>query len=196
MGSGRRSGSRRDGQTGQGLVEMAMVLPVFMLAVFGLFDVGRLVYTNSALSQAAREGARLAATEAAWVGLTGSACVHHASEIDEDAPGQFVCPQTVADFQADVLEAVNRMTVTLGPVSDVQLSCNAGTLADPAPTGDWTDEPGGGGNGCQGSGGAAIGAQGELVSVRVEYTYEPMTPIVTSLLGSVPLSGSATMVIH
>ena len=32
--------------------------------------------------------------------------------------------------------------------------------------------------------------------MRVEYTYQPMTPIVTSLLGSVGLSGSATMVIH
>jgi hypothetical protein len=196
MGFTHRTGRRRDGQAGQGLVEMAMVLPVFMLAVFGLFDVGRLVYTNSALSQAAREGARLAATEAAWVGLTGSACVDHASDIDEDDVGAFVCPTTVADFQEDVRDAVNRMTVTLGPVSDVHTSCNAGTLADPAPSGDWTDEPGGGGNGCRGVGGAAIGAEGQLVSVRVEYTYAPMTPVVTSLLGSVPLSGSATMVIH
>jgi hypothetical protein len=192
----RRLAGRRDDQSGQGLVEMAMVLPVFMLAVFGLFDVGRLVYTNSALSQAAREGARLAATEAAWVGLTGSACVADASDIDADAPGEFVCPPSVDAFQADVREAVNRMTVTLGPVTDVHVSCNAGTVADPAPSGGWTDEPGGGGNGCRGVGGAAIGAEGDLISVRVEYTYAPMTPVVTSLLGSVPLSGSATMVIH
>ena len=59
---------RRTNQEGQGLVELAMVLPVFMLAVFGLFDVGRLVYVNSTLSQAAREGARVAATEAGWIG--------------------------------------------------------------------------------------------------------------------------------
>ena len=51
------------------LVEFALVLPIFLLVVFGVFDAGRLVYTNSVLSQAAREGARLAATEAGWVGL-------------------------------------------------------------------------------------------------------------------------------
>jgi hypothetical protein len=192
----RQLGGGIGAQAGQGLVELAMVLPVFMLAVFGLFDVGRLVYTNSALSQAAREGARLAATEAAWVALTGSACVDDASQIDVDAPGAFVCPPDIAAFEADVLEAVNRMAVSLGPVTAVYLSCNAGTEADPAPSGDWTDAPGGGGNGCQGVDGAAIGAAGDLVSVRVEYTYQPMTPVVTSLLGSVGLSGSATMVIH
>ena len=40
------------------LVEFALVLPVFLLMLFGLIDVGRYVYMNSVLSQAAREGAR------------------------------------------------------------------------------------------------------------------------------------------
>jgi hypothetical protein len=192
----RGRGGARIAEDGQGLVELSLVLPIFFLAVFGLFDVGRLVYTNASLSQAAREGARLAATEAAWVGLTGSACADDAADIDASAPGLFVCPPDGAAFHADVIEAVNRMTVALGPVTDVHVSCNAGTEADPAPTGDWTDAPGGGGNGCQDSAGAAVGAEGGLVSVRLEYTYQPFTPVISSLLGPVPLSGSATMVIH
>ena len=71
-----------------------MVLPVFVLAVFGLFDVGRLVYINSTLSQAAREGARLAATEAGWIGLTGNGCVGDASAIGSGEPG---CPRLSAE---------------------------------------------------------------------------------------------------
>ena len=60
---------RRTGdQDGQGLVEIALVLPVFLLILFGILDVGRAVYTNSTLSQAAREGARLAAAEASCAG--------------------------------------------------------------------------------------------------------------------------------
>ena len=51
-------------RTGQALVEFALILPVFLLLLFGLIDVGRYVYMNTVLSQAAREGARLGAAEA------------------------------------------------------------------------------------------------------------------------------------
>ena len=49
---------------GQALVEFALVLPIFLLLLFGLIDVGRLVYTWNALNQAAREGARYGRTAA------------------------------------------------------------------------------------------------------------------------------------
>lgn len=185
--------SRRD-QAGQGLVEVALVLPVFLLVAFGLFDVGRLVYSNSVLSQAAREGARLAATEAAWIGIPGSACVSDANAIGPSNPGAHVCPSDVATFTTHVISAVNRMAVSLGPISAVHLSCNDGSVADPAPTGSWTGASGG--NGCQDGSGNPVSASDELVSVRVEYAYQPVTPIISSIIGSVSLSGSATMVIH
>lgn len=185
---------RRQGQEGQGLVEFALVLPVFLLALFGLLDVGRLVYTNSVLSQAAREGARLAATEAAWIGVPGSGCVADESDIGPANPGAHVCPSEVSTFRSDVAVAVNRMAVSLGPIAAVHLSCNDGSGADPAPSGEWTNASGG--NGCQDGSGNAVSSSGDLVSVRVEYTYQPMTPLISSLIGSLPLSGSATMVIH
>lgn len=191
----RRRRSRRGAQDGQGLVEFALVLPIFFLAVFGLLDVGRLVYFNAALSQAAREGARLAATEAASIGSTAPGCVASESDIGPGNPGAHVCPATVADLRAHVTAAVNRMTVALGPVSQVHISCNDGTVGDPAPSDAWT-APGGGGNGCQDAGGVPLGATGELVSVRVEYPYAAITPVINSLIGSVALSGSATMVVH
>jgi hypothetical protein len=189
---GPRSRRRREG--GQGLVEFALVLPVFLVSMFGLLDVGRLVYTNSALSQAAREGARLGAVEAGWIGLTGPACVSSASAITATNPGAHVCPANVAAFKAHVVDAVNGMTVSLGPVSAVYLSCNVGNADDPAPTSDWTEAVGG--NGCQDGSGNAVSGSGDLVSVRIEYTYQPLTPIISSLIGSVPLSASATMVIN
>jgi hypothetical protein len=179
------------GQTGQGLVEFALVLPVFLLMIFGLLDTGRLVYTNSALSQAAREGARLASTEAGWIGVSGPACVGDPSMIGPGNPGAQVCPATVADFKAHVVDAVNRMTVSLGPVTAVHVSCHP---VGSAPTGDWTE--GSGGNGCQDGAGNAMSVSGDLVSVRIEYTYQPITPVISSLISTVPLSGAATMVIH
>lgn len=43
---------------GQALVEFALVVPVFAVLLFGMIDVGRLVYIGNALSEGAREGAR------------------------------------------------------------------------------------------------------------------------------------------
>lgn len=186
--------SRRHRHAGQTLAELALALPIFLLVVFGVFDAGRLVYTNSVLSQAAREGARLGATECAWIGVPGPACVPDESAIGAGNPGAHVCPTNVASFKAHVVSAVNRMAVSLGPISAVHISCNDGSGADPAPSGAWTD--GAGGNGCQDGFGNPVSSSGDLVSVRVELTYDPITPVIGTLIGSVPLSGSATMVVH
>ncbi|MBV8195920.1 MAG: pilus assembly protein, partial [Candidatus Dormibacteraeota bacterium] len=50
---------RRGTRSGQGLVEFALVAPVLMLSVFLLIDFARLLYTFSAISSTAREGARV-----------------------------------------------------------------------------------------------------------------------------------------
>ncbi len=179
---------------GQTLVEFALVLPVFVLVLFGVIDGGRLIYTNAALSQAAREGARLAATEAAYIGLSGPGCVATPSDIGPSNPGAHVCPPDVASFTADITDAVNRMVVGLGRVDTVFISCNAGAASgDPPPAGDWTDTSGG--NGCAESG-APNTSHGDLISVRLEYTFQPITPIAGSLVGAVPLGASTTMVIN
>ncbi len=51
---------RRGRTRGQSLVEFAVVLPIFLLVVCGLFDLGRGVFVYTSLTNAAREGARLA----------------------------------------------------------------------------------------------------------------------------------------
>ena len=46
---------------GQALVEFALVIPIFLLMLIALFDLGRAVFAYNTLTNAAREGARLAA---------------------------------------------------------------------------------------------------------------------------------------
>ncbi len=53
----RRGGHR---QRGQGLTEFALVIPIFLLIVVALFDLGRAVFAYNTLTNAAREGARIA----------------------------------------------------------------------------------------------------------------------------------------
>src|SRR5437899_12914103 len=54
----RRSTSER----GTAIVESAIILPVFFLLLFGVFEAGRFMNTQQVLTDAAREGARLAVT--------------------------------------------------------------------------------------------------------------------------------------
>ncbi|MBI4787294.1 MAG: pilus assembly protein [Chloroflexi bacterium] len=44
--------------SGQSLLEFALVLPVLVLVVFGMFDLGSAVITQNMMANAAREGAR------------------------------------------------------------------------------------------------------------------------------------------
>jgi hypothetical protein len=55
-----RGRSRRSGR-GQALAEFAIVFPLAMLILMAVFDVGRAVFAYNGLTNAAREGARLAA---------------------------------------------------------------------------------------------------------------------------------------
>jgi len=48
------------GSRGQTLAEFAMILPVFLLVLVGLFDAGRLVFAYHTVNNAAREGGRQA----------------------------------------------------------------------------------------------------------------------------------------
>jgi Flp pilus assembly protein TadG len=159
-------------ERGQSLVEFALVFPVFMVLLFGIIDGSRLVFMNSTLSQAAREGARQASVEASWLGSSEGSCNTTAGP---------VCPATLDVLKSHVLSAVNRMT-TLGPVSssNVFLSCDATT----APSGNWTSQT------------CSDRTSGGYVSVRVASSFVPITPIVGQILGTITLSGSATMTIN
>lgn len=54
----------RQTEAGQSLVEFTMILPIFLVLMFGLVDFGRAFYTWLLVTNAAREGARVAAVQA------------------------------------------------------------------------------------------------------------------------------------
>lgn len=78
---------------GQSLVEFALVIPIFLLIVFALIDMGRLVYINNALAEGAREGAR-------WGSVQSRS---------QDAPGR----TSIGTHATDSLAAVPNSTVTV-----------------------------------------------------------------------------------
>ena len=64
---------------GQALVEFALVIPLFLILLFGIIDVARYVYTNNAVGNGAREAARSGSVgirpSPDCDGLTRQACV-------------------------------------------------------------------------------------------------------------------------
>jgi hypothetical protein len=159
---------------GQSLVEFTLVLPLFVVMLFGVFDGGRAVYMTSVLSQAAREAARVASVEASWIGSSDPAC---------NTSGGPVCPATFAAFKADLVAAANRMVVPFMtiPSSQLYVSCDE---PGGAPTGDWTTSA------------CPSNTTGKLVSVRVTLTFSAMTPVIGQLIGPVRLAGAASMTIN
>lgn len=51
---------RTHSERGQSLVEFALAVPIFILILIGLFDMGRAVYAFNTISNASREAARVA----------------------------------------------------------------------------------------------------------------------------------------
>lgn len=176
----RHRGKPRRWMRGQALVEFALALPIFLLIVFGAIDLGRFVYGHSTLSQAAREGARLGAVEAYWVGRGNPLSPTYDASCNQ--PGGPVCPADVNALRADVLGAANRMLTPFNPIVDADLytSCDASA----APTGPWTFKTCNSGN------------SGSLMSVRVVLRFTPITPVIGQLFSSITEVASATMVIN
>ena len=56
----KNSVARRAGERGQALLETAVVLPVILLVAVGIFEFGRVYQTMQIVTNAAREGARVA----------------------------------------------------------------------------------------------------------------------------------------
>ena len=55
-----RGGRSTQDSRGQALVEFALIVPLFILILVGLFDAGRAVFNYSTIANAAREAARVA----------------------------------------------------------------------------------------------------------------------------------------
>lgn len=107
--------SRKAGQArsrGQSLVEFAIVLPIIIVVVLGLFDLGRAVFSYNTLAQAARQANRtaivdqdsdrvkaMAVAAAPSIGLSASnvtVCFKTADTTQEDcsSPSTDNCPST------------------------------------------------------------------------------------------------------
>ncbi|HET7604202.1 MAG TPA: TadE/TadG family type IV pilus assembly protein [Gemmatimonadales bacterium] len=92
----------RDADRGQALVEFGLVLPLLLLLIFGLVDLGRAVYAQNALSEAARDGARWGSVQA---------------RAGNDIPG-------IEAYTVDRVDAIGGVTATATCTASSVLGCS------------------------------------------------------------------------
>jgi Flp pilus assembly protein TadG len=80
---GRKRRGAETGRQGQTLVEFALILPIFVLILVGIFDGGRLVFAYHTVNNAAREAGREATVNQTEADIQGRAA-QHAVALDID----------------------------------------------------------------------------------------------------------------
>jgi len=104
---------RRHKSRGQGLVEFALILPVFLVLMSTALDLGRLAYARIAVENAAREGAfQASVTPTSY--QAGQPCPPIDPILDEPPNNLVIC--------RTLLEAAGSV-ITIAP-SDVSLTCS------------------------------------------------------------------------
>jgi Flp pilus assembly protein TadG len=158
--------ARGRSRAGQSLVEMAMVLPVLAFLTFGLVDFGRAYYFQVSITNAAREGARVAILNI-YTGPQNPTC--------SNSNSYATCP---VQTDANIISAVNNelmysaiapTSITICPPHDSN-SSTAGCPNTSNRVDNWTS-------------GIATN-QNYYVNVIVTYDFQLYTPLMQQLVGN------------
>ncbi len=121
----RKMKSGRKQPLGQSLVELALTLPIFLLLLIGIFEVGRLVFFYNAIYSASREGARYAA---ATDPASGTARYNDCSGIRSAAKK--------AGILANLTDVDIQVTYDTGPGTGIKATCPVDTVNNDLDLGD------------------------------------------------------------
>jgi Flp pilus assembly protein TadG len=103
----RQADSRSQGQS---LAEFALVLPIFLVLFFAIFDLGSAVFTFNSLTNAAREGARLAIVNQD----TASIIARAETQV---SVAEINAPNVSIDFYQEALDGTPDTSSTCAPVA-------------------------------------------------------------------------------
>lgn len=162
-------GRQVDGRArGQALVEFALVLPVFLLLIFGIIDVGRYVYVANAFNEGAREGARYGSV-AQW---------------------QYSCPASVPlanqnRYSCTAAVVLGRMAAAPAYVQAPAVAC----LSDPLDPASAVPPAA-----CRA--GYVLTVQVQTPTSPASQQFHFFTPVIGQILGSPTISGQAAVVIQ
>jgi Flp pilus assembly protein TadG len=166
-----RSIRSRTRSAGQALVETALVIPIFLMLLMGIVDLGRAVWATTSLASAAREAARFAIVHG---GSPLSSCpVGNPGPESPTVVASASCPYPAPSTQS--IEDAARTAAIAGGSNVTVTVCY--------------------GAGCSGTTNTGTNAPHQTVTVVVTSTVNLVVP---ALLGqsSINVSGSSTMVVN
>lgn len=163
---------RAERSGGQSVAEFALVLPVFLMLVFAILDMGRVVWGTVELGNAAREGARYASVHG---GGQVTVC-QTGPNLGTTAPAG--CPAWTPDSKEPTRVATRNFAVTTGSSSVVSVCYYATT-----PCSGNTDQAG------------VTNGRGAYVTVTVTTTMNLITPALLGMTGFT-LTGQSTVLVN
>ncbi|HLK31750.1 MAG TPA: TadE/TadG family type IV pilus assembly protein [Terriglobales bacterium] len=103
--------TRRRKQRGSQIVELAVVLPLLLLLVFGAADGGSMVHVHQVVNNAAREGARIAAIQVVGTATNRNAVIQKA--VNDYMSNNGILPTSTFTFgQCNSWNQATNVTVT------------------------------------------------------------------------------------
>jgi len=169
--------STRRRERGQALVETAIILPVFLMCLFGVVDMGRAIWATTSLASAAREAARYAIVHG---GTASQTCPVGKAGADSPATtASASCP-----YPADAAGSANSKQSIVDAASTAAIAGGTNIAVTVCY-----------GSGCSGNTDTVDNSRGQTVTVVASSTVNLIVP---ALLGrsSFNLSGSSTMVVN
>ena len=173
------------------MVEFALLAPVLLLLIFGVFDFGRGMSANVTVTNSSREGARFAAVNVtssprsggtfAWVGCPGAG-----------SPPTAPAAATIQGAAWRQLSAaslnLNKVVIIVSFYKSTNDPAGAGATADDVftCTGSTLNE----------SHSSYTPATGDWVQVEVKYTFTPSSPMISNITPSISLDQTTTMVLE
>jgi len=118
------------GDRGAAAVEFALLLPVLLLLVFGIIDFGRALNAQITLTQAAREGARLAAEGQPWSAVVVPRTRAAATTLSVVTVTGNTCPAGAGPGTNAVVRASYRFTF-ITPIGAIAALVGGGRLGQP-----------------------------------------------------------------
>ena len=160
---------RRRGQRGQAIVEVALILPIFILILVGLFDVGRAVYAFNTISNASREAVRVA--------IVDQDCAYIQDQAAQRAVSLGITPSDVVVYVWDPTAATAGDFTSASSIANHRQACGVAS-------------PPGSSYECQQSDTQATIIVGCVIEVTIRYPYTAATPLIGSLLGTINMTAT------
>ncbi len=160
---------RRRGERGQAIVEVALILPIFILILVGLFDIGRAVYAFNTISNASREGVRVA--------IVDQDCAYIRDQAVQRAVSLGLTASDVTIYVWDPTAATSGDFTSASSIANHRQDC--GVASPPGSTYE-----------CQQSDSSATIIVGCVIEVTIHYQYTAATPVIGSLIGTIDMTAT------